>query len=204
MNTKLLLHAALSILILTLAGCSDDLTSAEYAGSSLTSSNLSPSPSALSPSPAKVIPDLSGDWNWTESQQIVVTAELEGLWGLTDYPDDPIRITCTSGGRLELVQTGATFTGSGSQQSTCETPDGASTPTVPFPQGENALGIEGYITGRAVHFEALVGEGFYCPYKGSLKVGGGVATEMRASGRCETPFDAQPLTGSAISFNAVR
>lgn len=198
MNANPFLAITLSLLLLALTGCSgDDLTGDKSLPTGAESLNLSPAG-------LKTIPDVSGTWTWTESQQLVVSAELGILWGLLDYPDDPIRLDCTSGGELELEQDGATITGVGSQESSCYTPDGAPTPTVPFPQGDEALGIEGHITGRAVHFEALVGDGFYCPYNGSLRVSGGVATKIRASGRCETPIEVRPLNGSGISFEAVR
>lgn len=198
MNTNPFLAVTLSLLLLALTGCAgDDLTGAK----SLHTGTETPN---LSPASFKNIPDVSGTWTWTESQQLVVSAEIGFLWGLDDYPEDPIHLDCTSGGELELEQNGATITGVGSQESSCHTPNGVSTPTVPFPQGDDALGIEGHITGRAIHFEALVGDGFYCPYKGSLRVSGGVPTEIRASGRCEIPIEVRPLNGSGISFKAVR
>ena len=198
MNANPFLAITLSLLLLALTGCSgDDLTGAKSLHKGAESLNLSTAS-------LKTIPDVSGTWTWTESQQLVVSAEIGILWGLDDYPDDPIHLDCTSGGELELEQDGATITGMGSQESSCHTPDGVPTPTVPFPQGDAALGLEGHITGRAVHFEALVGDGFYCPYNGSLRVSGSVATKIRASGRCETPIEVRPLNGSGISFEAVR
>jgi len=212
MNTNLCLAITLSLLLLALTGCSDnDLIGADSPHTGADSPHTgadSPHTGAeslnLLPASLKTIPDVSGTWTWTESQQLVVSAEIGFLWGLDEYPGDPIHLDCTSGGELELEQVGATITGVGSQESSCHTPDGVPTPTVPFPQGDEALGIEGHIAGRAVHFEALVGDGFYCPYRGSLRVSGGVATKIRASGRCEIPIEVRPLNDAGISFEAVR
>jgi hypothetical protein len=190
MNTQPFFIATLSVLLVLFAGCtSDDLTSADL--------------TTLSPANAKTIPGVSGTWDWEEVNQIVLPAEFGFLFGIS--PDGPVlRVTCHSSGELAITQVGDSFNGTASQQSTCETNDGQPTPTNPFPQGPGAFEIEGHITGRAVHFEALVGEGFFCPYNGSLRVNGGMATELHATGRCDVPIDAQPNVTKIISFDAVR
>jgi hypothetical protein len=90
---------------------------------------------------------------------------------------------------MELSQTGATFSGSATRNtSRCETGDGRvlELPTATFP---NTLPVaNGLITGRAVHFLFGTVAGLGCPHNGAIQdVVEGAATELRSTGRCIIP-----------------
>jgi hypothetical protein len=148
------------------------------------------------------VADLSGSWSWQEEVLIKLPSELAmAIFGISESEGPVMNLTCHSWGALTLVQNGATFTGTATQTSSCETQGGQTANTPPFPPG---FSLEGHITGRAVRFNADVGEGFYCPYTGTLTVDGGRATHLNATGRCDVPAPVHPNATKSLSFDATR
>ena len=133
--------------------------------------------------------DVSGSWNWSGTGHLTVpSSDVERLLGI--LPEGPItHLRCESTGTMELSQTGPTFSGLATRSTTrCETGGGRvlELPTATFP---NTLPVvDGLITGRAVHFLLGAVAGLGCPHNGAIQdVVEGVATELRATGRCIIP-----------------
>ena len=156
-----------------------------------------PSATAQAPDPV----NLAGDWAWTEEVLVVLPAEIALFFFQVPVPEGPVmHLRCASWGTMTLTQAGNVVAGGASQQSTCTTRGGqAAVP--PFPPG---FGVTGTLKGHALHFDLDVGEGFACPYQGSLSVVAGQAVALNATGVCgpEAPF--QPNVGRTLSFDAVR
>jgi hypothetical protein len=143
-------------------------------------------PSALVTSP---VPDVSGPWNWSGTGHLTVPAsEVERLLGIE--PEGPItHLRCEATGTMEVLQAGTVFNGSATRRtSRCETGGGRvlALPTATFPA---TLPIaEGLIEGRGVHFLLGAVAGLGCPHDGAIQdVVEGVATGLRATGRCIIP-----------------
>jgi hypothetical protein len=170
-------------LIVFLVACSE----ADRAGSGAMATSAVPTgPSAIVTS---AVPDVSGLWIWSGSGHLTVpSTEVERLLGI--LPEGPItHLRCESTGTMELSQTGTTFSGLATRNtSRCETGGGRvlELPTATFP---NTLPVlEGLITGRAVHFLLGAVAGVGCPHNGAIQdVQEGAATELRATGRCIIP-----------------
>jgi hypothetical protein len=179
------------------------------------SANYPTAPSASLAVAASSVPDVSGAWVWAAAGQLTVPASVvQRLFGIE--PEGPItHLRCESSGTMQLSQTGATFSGSATRTAvTCETGRGHvfAPPVMAFP---NSLPVaDGVITGRAIHF--LIGSvaGLGCPHNGAItSLDSGIATTLRASGRCiipghpqsPAPVDPPPLgTSHDTSFVATR
>lgn len=152
---------------------------------SVANSAVPTGPSAVTGS----IPDVSGSWNWSATGHLTVPApEVQRLLGI--QPEGPItHLRCEATGTMELSQAGASFSGSVSRDSSrCETGGGRvlALPTATFP--DTFLVADGLITGRAMHFLLSAVAGLGCPHNGAIQdVAEGVATGLRASGRCIIP-----------------
>ena len=161
------------------------------------------------------VPDVSGTWLWDGGGHITVPASVvERLFGIE--PEGPItHLRCETSGTMELVQTGATFSGVATRTAgSCTT--GAGLAFVPPPAAwPTSLPVaEGQITGRGVHFLLGTIAGLGCPHNGAISnVEAGRATELTANGRCivpgqpssPAPLDPPPLgTSHDTSFVARR
>jgi hypothetical protein len=143
-------------------------------------------PSALVTSP---VPDVSGPWNWSGTGHLSIPAsEVKRLLGIE--PEGPItHLRCEATGTMAVSQAGTVFNGSATRSTgRCETGGGRvlALPTATFPA---TLPIaEGLIEGRGVHFLLGAVAGLGCPHNGAIQdVVEGVATELRATGRCIIP-----------------
>ena len=135
------------------------------------------------------VPDVSGLWNWSGTGHLTVpSSDVQRLLGIP--PEGPItHLRCEATGTMELSQTGTTFSGLATRNtSRCETGAGRvlELPTATFP---NTLPVvDGLITGRAVHFLLGAVAGLGCPHNGAIQDAvEGAATELRATGRCIIP-----------------
>jgi hypothetical protein len=143
---------------------------------------------SVSAGPArKATPDISGQWQWDE--QVVVVGPGEFLMGAFQIPESEgpvMQLNCETSGTLDVIQNGASFSGSTDQDVLCTTKGGQASTNTPFPP---FFTVEGSITGRSIHFEGPTG----CTYHGSLVVENGVVKEINATGKCDVPIDVQPL-----------
>ena len=181
MRATFVLSAA-GLIVFTVA-CSD----ADRAASGAMATSAVPTgPSAIVTS---AVPDVSGLWNWSGTGHLTVpSSEVQRLLGIP--PEGPVtHLRCEATGTMELLQTGTTFSGLATRNtSRCETGGGLvlELPTATFP---NTLPVvDGLITGRAVHFLFGAVAGLGCPHNGAIQdVVEGAATELRATGRCIIP-----------------
>jgi hypothetical protein len=136
------------------------------------------------------VPDVSGSWNWSAVGHLTIPfSEVRRL--LDIEPEGPMtHLRCEASGTMELIQNGATFSGSATRSSMiCETGEGrvVEPPLATFPSSLAVAG--GSITGRGVHF--LLGNvaGLGCPHNGALRHVDDEdrATELTANGRCIVP-----------------
>ncbi len=201
---------ASSILALTLTACAG--------GDRVPVAESLPSPSApttASATGAGTAADVSGSWTWTADGQFTVPASVvTRLFGIE--ADGPItHLKCTSGGTMQVVQSGSTFSGSATRAGgSCET--GAGLVFVPPPAAwPSSLPVtQGLVTGRAVHFQFGSVAGLGCPHNGAAThLENGIATELKANGRCiipghpqsPAPVDPPPAgTSHDTSFLATR
>jgi hypothetical protein len=134
--------------------------------------------------------DISGVWDYVEETFMVVKPAGEVLHLRCVSPD----------GILTINQTGSTFTGTLVHPTgSCETNDGVVIPP-PWDLPYEA-GIEGRITGRALHIDQQ-DPVTHCPKNGTIKVSGGIAVELTTVGRCDlsfTPFRPATATNSATA-----
>jgi hypothetical protein len=146
-------------------------------------------------------PEVSGNWTWEETTWITLPADLAAaFFGVADPKGPVVHIRCDSGGSMDLVQNGSSFSGLATQTATCATRDGQDAPTPPFPP---FFPVEGDVDGRSIQFEADIGGAFTCKYRGSLSEDGGLAVGMRAAGSCDVPSPAKP-NSDHIQFRATR
>jgi hypothetical protein len=119
-------------------------------------------------------------------------------------------VTCHDSGVMTLAQSGATFSGSATQAGTCET-RGGQVVAAPFPALVNI--VDGTINGRSIHFLFGSDDFSFCPYIGTIAVlDGGLAVELRASGRCiapghpqnPLPVDPPPVPNKTLTWQARR
>ena len=188
------------VLTLFLAGaCSD-------AALPLTTPALTHSgPATTTPAVAPASIDISGPWTWRQTTRMAVrpfAAEL--IFGIA--PEGPMtQITCESGGELTIVpQTASTFVGSATQSSECRTNGGVVFNPVPFPFPAVLQVENGQISGLHFQFD-FTAAGGPCPQKGSIRVVGGSAVELRGTGDCTLP-DEHALVGGYkdVQFVATR
>lgn len=185
----------LAIVIIGLSGCGNDPLVA-FDDSAELSAEVAPGPNAAP------VPDVEGNWLWEESVELTGPSDLVMfLFGIAEAEGPVMRVSCLTGGALQLSQNGAEFTGQATQSAECETKGGQTASQTPFPP---AFEIEGDVKGHSIQFEALVGEGFHCPYRGSLTIDGGTATAFNTTGRCDTPLEVNPNVTKSIYFRATR
>jgi len=181
MRATLLISSSTAMVFL-MACSGADRTAVEPVGNSAVPTG----PSAIGISS---IPDVSGSWIWSGVGHLTVPAsDVQRLLGI--LPEGPItHLRCEGGGTMEISQTGSTFSGLVTRTTDrCETDGGrvVERPSATFP---NTLPVvEGIITGRALHFLLGAVAGVGCPHNGAIHdVVEGVATELRATGRCIIP-----------------
>jgi hypothetical protein len=173
-------RAPLALLIPILLGaCADQdpTMPAAEAGPMLTDA-----PAALAVAPL----DVSGTWSdVVEHTSLVVK------------PGDAVlHLSCVSSGEMEIVQDGASFTGTlHHTESACQLPDGSPFPP-PWATPYDAT-FSGTITGRALHidqYDAPPAYPTHCPKNGTVEGSGGTATLLSTVGTCDLshlPFPAQ-------------
>jgi hypothetical protein len=201
---------SLSTVALFLAACSDSDRARSEA-----SADHPTAPTGSSAVAANADPDVSGAWNWTATGHLTIPAAfVERLLGIA--PEGPItHVRCESAGAMELVQSGATFSGLATRTtSSCETGEGRvfELPSTTFPASLPVA--DGLITGNAVHFLLGSVAGLGCPHRGAISgIDGELATTLRAAGRCiipghpQSPAPANPPPGGTshdTSFVATR
>jgi hypothetical protein len=129
--------------------------------------------------------DVSGNWVTGGEYFIHLSAEATPFFGVQPEGTRTL-LSCEYSGTFAIVQTGSSFSGSYTEAGDCETPGGQSTQVV---VGGNIAG--GTIRGRSVHyslFEIGGGPPVECPQQGAIVgIEGGVAVQMRGSGRCIEP-----------------
>ena len=147
------------------------------------------------------VADVSGTWTWNE--YVIFTGPGPAITAFFQVQlEGPVmHVRCDTWGGLTIQQNGPSFTGFADQQWACVTQGGQTAQSAPFPPG---FSVSGEITGRGVHFVADVGQGFSCSYDGSLRVAGGVATSLNATGGCDVPMPFHPNMDRSISFDATR
>ena len=172
-------------------------------------------PEAWSLKEAGSVADLSGQWEWNGVVQLTMPPFVaQFIFGIP--PEGPVtHVRCENSGGMTLLQTGTEFgTASGdpaSQTATCETKGGLAFSPPPMAVAP-FLDIVGSIRGRSLDF--LFGADFPCPFHGVIsEIQGGVATQLKATGRCivpghpqsPVPMDPPPAgTSKFTSWEAVR
>ena len=158
-------------------------------------------------------PDVSGAWVWSTTEHLTLPPFVaEQIFEIT--PEGMVtQLWCQTSGTLTLVQTGSTFTGSGTQSATCETGGGHRFDSPPTATPPTIQVNDGRIRGKALEFTVDSG-GMDCPHKGAITdLDGAVATELRATGRCivpghpksPVPLEPPPAgTSKSISWVATR
>lgn len=138
--------------------------------------------------------DISGDWQWEESNISMVPGYVAGLIGIEDE-GPTLHLTCDSGGTMSFTQDGNTFSGSATQGGECFT-HGGQGPFYPFP---SSLEIpSGEVVGRSIHFQFST-----CIYRGRLVVDdNGNVVAIAATGNCPEFFT--PASLKTVSFTAIR
>jgi hypothetical protein len=157
--------------------------------------------------------DVSGAWNWSSVQYLTAPPFVAQLiFGI--QPEGPVtRLRCDTSGTLNLTQAGDTFTGTATQQATCETGGGyifVSPPSATPPVVDVA---DGRIAGRSLKFVFSAGP-LTCPFEGVITdLDQSIATDLRATGRCiipghpQSPVPAEPPPGGTsktVSWTATR
>jgi len=128
--------------------------------------------------------DLSGVWSWSETTILKLRPEAVALFGAA--VEGPVtHIECNSSGQLTLTHTPAGISGAATQQSSCITQGGQAFDPPLFPPGWT---MTGELNGRSLSFVVDTGL-FPCPYRGSVRVLGGQAVELKATGGCEVPSE---------------
>lgn len=171
-KAKLWIVALVGFAAAALASCSEELNEGPL-GSGV-----------LDPAGKPAVPDVSGEWAWSETQRFLLSADLAALIGIVPEGTHT-DVTCHNSGTMVLDQDGAAFTGVAGQEGDCVTTGGQEFEfDIPFPFIEI---VEGRVSGRTVHF------GFsspLCPYRGVLQFDGGDVAGIGGggTGQCRPPF----------------
>jgi hypothetical protein len=138
--------------------------------------------------------DISGVWQWEESNISMVPGYVAGLIGLKDE-GPTLHLTCESGGKMSFTQDGNTFSGNATQGGECFT-GGGQGPFYPFP---SLLAIpSGEIRGRSIRFQFGT-----CTYRGRLVVDQNCKVlVIAATGNCPEFFT--PASLKTVAFTAIR
>lgn len=149
------------------------------------------------------IPSIAGDWVWTHRTVFVIPTDVAATIVppvALPFLDGPnTRIECHVSGTADLVQNGASFSGSATQESDCALKEGPSFPMLIVYQSTFDIS-NGEITGRSLQFDVLP----FCHNQGNLTVDGSTVTAWRVSGECEPPIPVNPAVGKTISWEAER
>jgi hypothetical protein len=128
--------------------------------------------------------DVDGVWDWRETTMLHLRPAAVALFGIA--PEGPITtFRCEAAGELTITQNGAQFSGSATQSSQCTTGGGVVfDPSAVF--GNSWDLVNGQLQGRSFSFTVATAA-FPCPYRGAVRVTGGVVTALQATGHCEVP-----------------
>lgn len=152
--------------------------------------DVEPPAAATDPAPtpaARAVPDVSGSWTFHERIVVLQPSELNGVIGAPAREEPMTKVVCQSEGTMELDQDGAAFEGTATQSVVCRVGDVSFVPPEFAFNPEFTL-FDGRIRGHAVHFRT--GHTLnVCKNRGSVRVQGGVVSEIRAVGDCPVPFD---------------
>lgn len=170
---------------------------ADYPGGIVEPETLSGTAAAVQP------PDIAGDWVWTHRTVFVIPTDVAATIVppvALPFLDGPnTRIECHVSGTANLVQNGASFSGSATQESDCALKEGPSFPMPIVYQSPFDIS-NGEITGRSLQFDVLP----FCHNQGNLTVDGSTVTAWRVSGECEPPIPVNPAVGKTIRWVAER
>ena len=135
---------------------------------------------------------LAGTWNWSETVVLHLPEGFLPLFGIAS--EGPMTMaTCHDFGTLVITQSGAAFSGTATQTAVCETRGGQVFVPPVFPPAFEVS--DGQFTGRSFRMLFPGGE-VPCPYNGLVAAeAGGVATELRGTGRCLVPGHPQNPLG---------
>lgn len=192
----------LTLVLLLLAGCVDELPGPEEAAV------VGTEPATDVASKAPAVLDLTGDWAWSAVTLVLAKPLIFDLGFFAGIdPEGPItRMLCPSSGILTIsTQNGASFSGSATQVNELCTTQGGQTALPPFPPSLNV--VDGQISGHSFSY-TNVGNipdapPIPCHFKGAIRVQGGVAVELKGTGQCEVPKDFGP-PGKVLHFVATR
>ena len=137
-------------------------------------------------------PALAGAWNWSETVVLHLPEHFVPIFGVV--AEGPLTMaTCHDSGTLQIAQAGASFSGTATQTALCETRGGQLFVPPVFPPAFEVS--DGQLTGRSFRMLFPGGE-VPCPYNGRIAAeAGGIATELRATGRCLVPGHPQNPLG---------
>lgn len=148
-------------------------------------------------------PSIAGDWVWAHRTVFVIPTDVAATIVATvalPFLDGPnTRIECHVSGTANLVQNGASFSGSATQESDCALKEGPSF-AMPFVYQSPFDISNGEIIGRSLQFDVLP----LCHNQGNLTVEGSTVTAWRVSGECEPPIPVHPRVGKTIRWEAER
>jgi hypothetical protein len=143
--------------------------------------------------------DVGGTWSWRE-EVVLQVPEVFALPFFGIEPEGPITIgRCVNSGIMELVQIGATFSGTATQSSDCVTRGGQRFSPPAF---TSILDIrDGEIRGRSIRVVFGAGD-VPCLYHATIAESeDGIAVGLRGGGRCIPPGHPQsPLSGLGLPF----
>ena len=142
--------------------------------------------------------DLSGTWVWSEEVILQVPLEFAPLFNV--LPEGPVtRGRCVNSGVMELVQDGASFSGTATQTATCVSRGGQ---VFSPPVFTSTLDVrDGEIRGRSLRMVFGAGD-VPCLYHATItEIVDDTATGLRGGGRCIPPGHPQsPLSGLGLPF----
>ena len=173
--------AACAALTVVLGACTDAVLTPPTAPA-IRAVSASPADSGLAAAPASTPVNIAGTWTWQQTtmfEALPFTAkEILGI-----EPEGPVtRVTCESGGTMFLTQSGASFSGSATQASTCRTQGGVVFNPVPVPFPPAPPVENGTIQGHNFRFDFSG-----CPQTGAIRVANAYAVELRGTGDCSLP-----------------
>ena len=149
------------------------------------------------------IPSIAGDWVWAHRTVFVIPTDVAATIvppvALPFLAGPNTRIECRVLGTANLVQSGASFSGSATQASDCALKEGPSF-AMPIVYQSPFDISNGQIIGRSLQFDVLP----FCHNQGNLTVDGPSVTAWRVSGECEPPIPVNPAVGKTISWEAER
>lgn len=131
--------------------------------------------------------DVSGTWTWSSTAHLTAPPFVaQVIFGIP--PEGPItQLRCESSGTMTLVQIGTAFRGSATQAAVCETGEGHVFVPPPAAVPVSMAVVDGRLIGHAVQFRFVAGD-LPCPYEGIITdADQGMATALRATGRCIIP-----------------